>query len=117
MTYEKGNEPAARSFNCEITSSQHKTPKKQFHPSSFILHLFPPVLDPDIASRFLNFALDDELGMEPDAGHGVGDKVGNYKLEELLGEGGFGAVWRASQVEPIQREVALKIVRGGNHLK
>ena len=70
------------------------------------------MLDPDKASRFLDFALDDELGEMPTIGHEVGDMVGHYKLEELLGEGGFGSVWRASQLEPIQREVALKIVRG-----
>ena len=41
------------------------------------------------------------------------DMIGPYKLIELLGEGGFGAVWRAQQSEPIRREVALKLIKPG----
>ncbi len=43
---------------------------------------------------------------------GVGTEVGPYRLEGLLGRGGCGEVWRASQQEPIQRTVALKLIRG-----
>ena len=42
-----------------------------------------------------------------------GDMIGPYKLIELLGEGGFGAVWRAQQNVPIRREVALKLIKPG----
>jgi len=38
---------------------------------------------------------------------------GRYLLRELLGEGGFGAVYRATQSEPIQRDVAIKIIKRG----
>ncbi len=42
-----------------------------------------------------------------------GDFIGRYKLLEKIGEGGFGAVWRAEQSEPIRREVALKVIKVG----
>ncbi|MEM7384743.1 MAG: serine/threonine-protein kinase, partial [Verrucomicrobiota bacterium] len=39
--------------------------------------------------------------------------IGNYQILELIGEGGMGRVFRAEQTDPIRREVALKVVRGG----
>ncbi len=44
---------------------------------------------------------------------GEGDHVGPYQLCELLGEGGFGNVWRAEQTETVKREVALKVIKLG----
>ncbi len=43
----------------------------------------------------------------------VGRQIGAYRLLERLGAGGMGVVWRAEQLEPIRRQVALKILRGG----
>ncbi|TFG40845.1 MAG: serine/threonine protein kinase [Syntrophobacterales bacterium] len=43
----------------------------------------------------------------------VGTMIDNYRLEERIGEGGFGEVYRATQIEPLHREVALKIVKLG----
>lgn len=37
--------------------------------------------------------------------------MGRYKLGSKLGEGGFGVVFKAQQRQPIQREVAVKILR------
>lgn len=42
-----------------------------------------------------------------------GDSVGPYRLCEIIGEGGFGSVWRAEQTEVVRREVALKMVKMG----
>jgi serine/threonine protein kinase/tetratricopeptide (TPR) repeat protein len=39
--------------------------------------------------------------------------LGPYKLLEQIGEGGMGIVWMAEQTEPIQRRVAVKVVKEG----
>ncbi|HVV71164.1 MAG TPA: serine/threonine-protein kinase, partial [Verrucomicrobiae bacterium] len=46
-------------------------------------------------------------------GEQPGDRIGRYKLLELIGEGGFGMVYMAEQEEPVQRRVALKIIKPG----
>jgi serine/threonine protein kinase/tetratricopeptide (TPR) repeat protein len=36
-----------------------------------------------------------------------------YKLLERIGEGGMGSVWMAQQLEPVRRQVAVKLIRPG----
>ncbi len=43
----------------------------------------------------------------------IGDRVGPYKWLERIGEGGMGEVWVADQQEPINRRVALKLIKPG----
>ncbi len=41
------------------------------------------------------------------------DRIGPYRLLEVIGEGGFGSVYLAEQVEPVRRRVAVKLIKPG----
>ena len=43
----------------------------------------------------------------------AGSHIGPYKLIQLIGEGGFGAVFEAEQERPVKRRVALKLIKLG----
>ena len=70
----------------------------------------------------MNLALEDvlraEASQEADAGTleaemELGSSIGPYRLQRILGEGGMGVVYLAEQMEPIQRRVALKVIKIG----
>ena len=42
-----------------------------------------------------------------------GDTIGPYKLLQKIGEGGMGVVYMAEQTDPVERRVALKIIKPG----
>jgi serine/threonine protein kinase len=42
-----------------------------------------------------------------------GTVIGSYKLLQQIGEGGMGTVFMAEQTHPIQRKVALKVIKPG----
>src|SRR5215471_7446521 len=42
-----------------------------------------------------------------------GTLIGRYRLLRQIGEGGFGIVFMAEQTEPVQRKVALKVIKAG----
>jgi eukaryotic-like serine/threonine-protein kinase len=50
---------------------------------------------------------------EPPIAERPGTIIGPYKLLEQIGEGGMGVVFMAEQTQPIQRKVALKIIKPG----
>jgi serine/threonine protein kinase/tetratricopeptide (TPR) repeat protein len=65
------------------------------------------------AGHFLQRVPGDRRTADQATQEGPGTLVGPYKLLEEIGEGGMGAVWMAEQREPVQRKVALKIVKAG----
>ena len=68
-----------------------------------------PVLDsPQAFVQLLDAPPPDEAPLEL-----AGSRIGPYRLTECLGEGGMGTVWAAEQVGPIQRRVAVKLVKAG----
>ena len=56
---------------------------------------------------------DGQVRTDDDMLSGTDVHIGRYKLVQRLGEGGCGVVYLAEQQEPVQREVALKIIRMG----
>src|SRR5262249_52630839 len=44
---------------------------------------------------------------------GPGTVIGPYKLLQQIGEGGMGTVFMAQQTQPVQRKVALKVIKPG----
>ena len=52
------------------------------------------------------------LALAP-ASEPLGTIIGPYKLLQQIGEGGMGVVYMAEQTEPVQRKVALKIIKPG----
>ncbi|MFG0331265.1 MAG: protein kinase [Phycisphaerales bacterium] len=45
------------------------------------------------------------------------ERIGPYRILDVLGEGGMGTVFLAEQFEPVRRRVALKVIRRGMDTK
>ena len=59
----------------------------------------------------------DTILAQGDIAEGPGSSIGRYKLLQKIGEGGMGAVFMAEQTAPVQRKVALKIIKLGMDTK
>src|SRR6266853_520717 len=57
------------------------------------------------------------LQIFPPVSERPGDRIGRYKLLQQIGEGGCGVVYMAEQDEPVQRRVALKVIKLGMDTK
>jgi hypothetical protein len=54
---------------------------------------------------------------DEDPDDAVGQTFGRYKLLERIGEGGWGVVYVAEQLEPVYRQVALKVIKPGMDIR
>ena len=65
----------------------------------------------DSPAHGLGVTVDQSIAEQP------GDTLGRYKLLQQIGEGGFGVVYMAEQVEPVRRKIALKVIKPGMDTK
>ncbi|MGL4554401.1 MAG: protein kinase domain-containing protein, partial [Gemmataceae bacterium] len=83
-----------------------------------------PTVAPDAATGSFDPGSAPDNGTVPSAAPPpIGDYVpptavgtvigGRYTLVEIIGEGGMGTVFRATQTQPVKRDVALKLIRAG----
>jgi serine/threonine-protein kinase len=71
-------------------------------------HPYPDVLDETVSAT--SMAVGRQLGRH----EMVGKTVGQYRIDEVIGWGGMGVVYRARQL-PLERDVALKMISAGYH--
>ena len=50
---------------------------------------------------------------EPVTRTAITGQIGRFRILQRIGEGGFGEVWMAEQLEPIKRRVAIKVIKPG----
>lgn len=69
----------------------------------------------EAGSQFLALAAPDLLltSVEALTDAPPAQRIGPYRLIQELGQGGMGRVWLAEQTAPVQRKVALKVIKGG----
>jgi eukaryotic-like serine/threonine-protein kinase len=99
--------PTGRSFSTRraVTTRACAARLRPCSPGSDLL---PSVLQSGQLDAPLIAALDEIVAAPTDP-----ERVGPYTVQSLLGRGGMGVVYRATQQAPLQREVALKLVRPG----
>ena len=75
------------------------------------------LLSADEVSNFLDDSIQSEaMPSEADPIQSM-DWIGPYKIREEIGEGGMGVVYVAEQTEPVQRKVAIKVIKPGMDTK
>ena len=81
--------------------------------------LVPQVSGTDLEDVDTNIFDDAEFTSDADLeiGETVGQYIDNYKLLQVIGEGGMGTVFMAEQTQPVERRVALKIIKLGMDTK
>jgi len=67
----------------------------------------------DKAGHFLEPGARNDATIDQPVRELPGTVIGPYKLLQQIGEGGMGTVFMAEQSQPVQRKVALKIIKAG----
>ena len=62
---------------------------------------------------FPSRANDPDVTRPPAEGERAAAEIGPYRLLRRIGEGGMGEVWLADQTRPVQRQVAIKVIKAG----
>jgi eukaryotic-like serine/threonine-protein kinase len=70
-------------------------------------------LHADAGSFLHSPAGDSSPTVDPPSSERAGTQIGPYKLLQVIGEGGMGTVYMAEQTQPVQRKVALKVIKAG----
>lgn len=92
---------------CDVTLRERIRDLIRFHEKSDGPLETPPVASPPNAP----------IVPRSPAGEKPGDNIGNYKILQLIGEGGCGSVFMAEQEQPVCRRVALKVIKLGMDTK
>jgi len=69
-------------------------------------------LKPGQLNRLLSVGIEDTKSINATAEE-FGGYIGNYRLLDVLGEGGMGVVYLAEQQRPVKRQIAIKIIKPG----
>src|SRR5688572_4817145 len=80
---------------------------RAYDKSNSFLEVPAPGVDTSAHMSWTSTSVDAPLAERP------GTIIGPYKLLEQIAEGGMGVVYMAEQLEPVERRVALKIIKPG----
>jgi serine/threonine protein kinase len=93
IVHELANSPELRALFAELTQTNARECASENHDK-----LPAPTLD---------------LTVQSTADPSNKPSIANYKMLQLIGEGGMGQVWIADQFSPIKRRVAVKLIKSG----
>ncbi|MCA8968354.1 MAG: protein kinase [Planctomycetes bacterium] len=97
---------AMRVFDAWQSGHEPCSPEQLLEDHPHVAHLLAPLVGVELGEPL------DDPGQPNDLR--PGDRIGPYRLVEVVGEGGMGTVWLALQEDPVRRRVALKIARRGS---